>query len=171
MELEKKQSNESDDAQSDCHPDSVINAVSGRNQNAVRNDLIHPLDYPVVIKRHENLLTLSLPDHNTFTVIDLPKGPIDKTYMLKVGMEVAKMWIKSKERIDDHTFVNRKAPSPSLATKSLNRDKNKKLTAPQVAKLLGVSADTVRRKADSGEIPCLKSKKGTRYFLEKDIFQ
>lgn len=160
---------ENDDYVTDETPDQSRLRANGLSNKPKNN--FHPLDYPIVIKRHEGYLTFSLPDFNHFSILELPKGAkMDSKYLLKVAAQVVKLWAKSKERIDTFTEVSKKAPSPSLASKSLSSEKYKKLTVPQVAQLLQKSENTIRRMADRGDIPCYKSRGGTRYFLEKDIF-
>lgn len=126
--------------------------------------------YPVFYQQQNGYLIFICHDLNLSLVTDLPfRGRFNSKYAVKLASAMVKMEIKIKDRIAFLRRNNKKVPKVSRLKDVTDSKKKKKLTAPQVAELLGISKDTVRRKADSGELPCIKSKGGTRYFFEKDI--
>lgn len=140
-----------------------------RHTNKPKNNH-DPRSYPVTVKMHQGFITFSLTDFHHFSVIDAPpKGQPSKKHLLEIGVGVWKGWLKAQERLQTFDKVSKKAPSPSLASKVIESRKYKKLSVADVAKILNCSENTVRRKADRGEIPCEITDGGTRRFLEKDI--
>ncbi|MCB0422190.1 MAG: helix-turn-helix domain-containing protein [Bdellovibrionales bacterium] len=134
------------------------------------NKLHQPLDYPIVIKKVEDHLAICVPDLNIFFIEPLPdRGKITPKYLMTIAKAVAKCWLSTQSKLSDYQNTNLKPPSGSMIKKILKSDRYKRLTAPQVAALTGLSTDTIRRKADKGEIPCEVSEGGTRYFREKDV--
>jgi hypothetical protein len=126
--------------------------------------------YPVWYQQQNGYLVLACPDLNIAVSTDLPtKKKVDVEYGMKLFKAMMKMEVKIRERVLALKSSNMKLPSPSKTKKVLTDTKIKKLTAPTVAKMIGKSADTIRRMADRGELPCSKTPGGTRYFLEKDI--
>lgn len=129
-----------------------------------------PMDYPIVIKKVEDHLAICIPDLNIFLMESLPeKGRITPKYLLRIAKSIAKCWLSAQSRLSDYDNTKIKPPSDSLIKKVLRTDRFKRLTAPQVAMMTGLSPDTIRRKADRGEIPCEVTEGGTRYFKETDI--
>lgn len=131
----------------------------------------HPIDYPLVIKAHEGFLTFSVPDFHFFKVVDMPKGQLDSKYLMMVAQTVAKCWLKTQENLARLNEYEVKHPTPLLIKDALKKRKYKRFGVSKVAALLGKSEQTVRRLADSGQLKCQRSSKGTRYFLEKDILK
>jgi hypothetical protein len=64
------------------------------------------------------------------------------------------MEIRIQKRKKEFKDSKTKLPRPSKVKQILSDEKIKKITAPQLAKLLGKSRDTICRMADRGEIPC-----------------
>lgn len=131
----------------------------------------HPIDYPLVIKAHEGYLTFSVPDFHFFKIVDMPKGQLDSKYLMMVAQTVAKCWLKTQENLSRLNEYDVKHPTPLLIKDALKKRKYKRLGVAAVAAILKKSEQTVRRMADRGEIKCLRSSKGTRSFLEKDILK
>lgn len=127
-------------------------------------------NYPVIYQQQNGYLVFICPNLNLSLATDLPfRDKFNSKYAVKLASAMVKMEIKIKDRIAFLKRNNKKIPKVSRIKDVTDSKKIKKLTAPQVAELMGVSKDTIRRRADSGELPCFKSKGGTRYFLEKDI--
>jgi excisionase family DNA binding protein len=127
-------------------------------------------NYPVFYQQQNGFLVFICHDLNLSLVTELPfRGRFNSKYAVKLASAMVKMEMKIKERVAFLKRNNKKIPKVSRIKDVTDSKKIKKLTAPQVADLLGVSKDTVRRRADSGQLPCFKTKGGTRYFLEKDI--
>lgn len=105
------------------------------------------LAYPVTIRQIDRYLVFSVKDLNISLVEELPEnGQLSPEFMLRVHKTLAKTWIKSYERLKDFRTAGKTPPSPSLirvATKDIK--KSRPLTAPRVAKILGISENSVRR--------------------------
>lgn len=106
-----------------------------------------PLEYPVTIRQVERFLIFSVKDLNISLVEELPEnGRLSPEFMARVNKTIAKSWIKSSERLKAFREAGKTPPSPSLirvATKDIK--KSRPLTAPRVAKILGISENSVRR--------------------------
>ncbi len=127
-------------------------------------------NYPVFYQQQNGYLVFICHDLNLSLVTDLPfKNRFNSKYAVKLAAAMVKMEMKIKDRISFLKNNNKKIPKVSRIKEVTDSKKVKKLTAPQVADLMGISKDKVRRRADAGELPCFRSKGGTRYFLEKDI--
>jgi excisionase family DNA binding protein len=126
--------------------------------------------YPVFYQQQNGYLVFICHDLNISLATDLPvRGKFNSKYALKLSSAIIKMEIKIQDRINFLNRNNKKIPKISRIKEVTDHKKTKKITVPQLANLIGVSVNTVRRRADSGQIPCLRSKGGTRYFYEKDI--
>ncbi len=106
-----------------------------------------PLEYPLTIKMVEGYLVFSVKDFNLSLVEEMPAGgKTSPEFLRKVMAAIAKSWIKTQERIKEFEASGRTLPDPSkirVATRELG--KTKPLSAPQVAKILKVSENSVRR--------------------------
>ncbi len=106
-----------------------------------------PLEYPLTIRQVETFLIFSVKDFNISVVEPMPEsGKISPEFLRKVMGAVAKAWVKTQERIREFESSGRALPDPSkirVATRDLK--KTKPLTVPQVAKLLAISENSVRR--------------------------
>jgi hypothetical protein len=124
----------------------------------------------VFYQQQNGYLILSAPDLHITIVTDIPFTSKNNTKdLLKLARVIGRMEIKIQEKITTIKKSKIKLPTPSKIKSVISDKKNQKLTAPQVALIMGRSANTIRRMADRGELPGFKSPKGTRYFYEKDI--
>jgi excisionase family DNA binding protein len=114
-------------------------------------------------------MTFSVPDFHYFRTFELPKGPLTPEYFHQIAKNVGICWAKTQENLSRFNDYHAKPPSPAFVKDLLKKRKSKRLGVSEVSALLGISQQTVRRKADRGEIKCKKTEKGTRYFLERDI--
>ena len=123
------------------------------------------LEYPVTIKQVDNFLIFSVRDFGFTHVEELPHGgKLSTEYLRKVMAAVGKCWLKSQERILELKRTGAKLPEPSkmkVAVKELAQ--TKPLTAPQVAKLLNISKNSVRR-IPKHELEYRKTKGGHRRY-------
>lgn len=127
-------------------------------------------NYPVFYQQQNGYLVFHCPDLNIIVTTTLPyHNSFDSRYSSKLVKTMLKMEIKIRERVKNMKKARIKLPKPASIKSTLKDTKIKKLTAPQVAVILNKSANTVRRWADEGRIPCETSKGGTRYFYEKDL--
>jgi excisionase family DNA binding protein len=127
--------------------------------------------YPVYYQRQNGYLYFVCDGLNIRIGTELPfqnKENFEKD-LIRISKVIGQMELKIQKKQKSFEDSNVKLPKPRKVKQVLTDEKIKKITAPQLAKLMGVSADTVRRRADKGEIPAYLSEKGTRYFLEKDI--
>jgi excisionase family DNA binding protein len=123
------------------------------------------LEYPVTIRQVEGYVVFSVRDLGISLVEELPPGgKLTPEFMKRTTAAVAKAWVKSHERLKVLIENGKPLPEPSkirVATKEIK--KTKPLTAPEVAKLLGVSKDTVRRIPKS-ELRYRRTKGGHRRY-------
>jgi excisionase family DNA binding protein len=111
------------------------------------------LEFPVVIKQIKDLVVVSCPDFRHAETIALPSSRrISKEFVIKVTEKLAQVWLKNHLRLSELAALNLPCPKPSKIRMALDEKKQKPLTAPQLAKMAGVSADTIRRAIDRGEL-------------------
>lgn len=129
-----------------------------------------PFEYPVVIKQTLDFIVVSVPDLGITMTEELPPaGRINKDYVTKIATTLAKTWIRVNKLMIDRSIANIELNSPSKIRQTLGVKTDKEISAPRVAKILGVHPDTVRRMADRGELPCFYTPGGHRRFLEGHI--
>ena len=106
-----------------------------------------PLEYPITIKQVDTYLIFSVRDFGFTHIGELPPGgKLSTEYLRKVMAAVGKCWLKSQDRILELKRTGTRLPEPSkikVVTKELAQ--TKPLTVPQVAKLLNISQNSVRR--------------------------
>lgn len=124
-----------------------------------------PLEYPVTIRQVGGHLILSVKDlHITIAEEIPPGGRITPEFLKRTTAALAKAWVKSNERLKTLQEAGKAHPEPSnirVATDEIK--KQKPLTAPEVAKLLGRSENTVRR-IPKAELNYRKTKGGHRKY-------
>lgn len=124
-----------------------------------------PLEYPVTIRQVEGYLVFSVKDLNISLIEELPAGGrLNAPFMRRCTATLAKSWVKSHERLKVLLESGKSLPEPSkirVATREIKRAKP--LTAPEVAKILGVSENTVRRIPKS-ELRYRRTKGGHRRY-------
>jgi excisionase family DNA binding protein len=123
------------------------------------------LEYPVTIRQVDTYLIFSVKDLNITLVEELPAGGrLTPEFMRRATAALGKSWVKSHERLKVLVETGKPLPDPSrikVATKEIK--KAKPLTAPEVAKLLGVSENTVRR-IPKAELRYRRTKGGHRRY-------
>ena len=110
----------------------------------------HPRSYPITMRQIEGFMVLSVKDFNISIAVEMPAGKWTAETWNKINIAMGKCWIKTREIIDARVRSNIPLPDPSkmnLATeKEAKKGKQTKpLTAPEVAKILGISENSVRR--------------------------
>lgn len=132
-------------------------------------------DYPLVIKRVQNFISISVPDLNITQIATLPHD-FSEPAALALGKSIIKAWVKSNQEIKRKTLnpSGPHYPTPSRIRKSIlspQDDAKEYLSVPEVAKLLKCSQETVRRLADKNILKCQKTrgKTGHRRFSEAHI--
>ena len=109
--------------------------------------------YPLVIRQVDVWMVFSLPDLKISIVDDGPHKNFGPKYIAKLAKNLAKLYIKGDRRLKELAQLGKRFPTPSYIKNSTTVQKNETLTVSEVAEIMNCSADTVRRKADSGEIP------------------
>lgn len=131
-----------------------------------------PLDFPVVIRQHLDYLLFSVPDLGISIVQDLPPdGRLNAQFVHEAAKNLARIWLKSTERLAILKSNQIKTPEPSKTKTSILAEKERGLSTREVAKSLGVSENTVRRMVEDGFIRCEKTAGGHRRFYQNDIEQ
>jgi plasmid maintenance system antidote protein VapI len=124
-----------------------------------------PLEYPVTIRQVEGYLIFTVKDLNITLVEELPPGgQLTSEFMRRTTAALARAWVKTNERLKVLIETGAPLPEPSrirVATRELK--KTKPLSAPEVAKLLGVSKNSVHRIPKS-ELRYRKTKGGHRRY-------
>jgi DNA-directed RNA polymerase specialized sigma subunit len=123
------------------------------------------LEYPVTIRQVDTYVVFSVKDLNISLIEELPPGGrLTPQFMQRATNALAKSWVKSHERLKVLLENGKPLPEPSkikVATKEIT--KTKPLTAPEVAKILGVSKDSVRR-IPKAELRFRRTKGGHRRY-------
>jgi hypothetical protein len=105
------------------------------------------LEYPITLRQIDTYLVFSVKDLQITLVEELPVGGrVTPEFLKRVAVMIGKCWLKGSERLQAFHEAGKKPPEPSkirVATKEIK--KTKPLTAPEVAKILGISVNSVRR--------------------------
>lgn len=113
------------------------------------------LEYPIVIKQVNDFLTVSCPDLPKTTSIPIPeKGGLSGEFLSKVALELRKRWIENQTRLRDFDSTKCTTPTPSEIRTTISDRGTKPFTPNRLAKILGVSGNTIRRAIQRGEIGC-----------------
>jgi excisionase family DNA binding protein len=130
----------------------------------MNNRHIRPESYPLVIQVIQNHLMIYSPDFNYRVVETWRPEDIGQTEML-----VLKVRKELSNRI--HLSLTRGSPPPACSPHSSLRlvEDQDWISTRDVARLLQVSDETVRRLADSGGIPCRLTPGGHRRFSRKAV--
>ena len=128
------------------------------------------LEYPVVIRKVLDQLTISAPDLSLWTSIPAPqrkfedgamKSIMNDEYALDLGRAIIKAW----RQVDSHISEKKWVPEASTFRKSVVTETGD-LSLPEftrlVQKQVSVSQDTVRRAVDRGTIKAYKTTGGHR---------
>jgi excisionase family DNA binding protein len=125
----------------------------------------HVLEYPLVVRKVQDSLTVSVPDLSIWGTLELP--PKVKTqngyvtqfndeYALKVGREVLRTYVRATKHMNEKKWVPGASDIKAVVTKQ-----DKPLTLPAfrniVAQAVPVSLNTIRRDVDRGVIKCAKT--------------
>jgi hypothetical protein len=122
------------------------------------------LEYPITIRQVEGYVVFSVKDLGITLVEELPPaGRLTPEFMKKTTAAVAKCWVKSHERLKVLIENGKPLPEPSKIKVATRELKAKSLTAPGVAKFLGMSENSVRRIPKS-ELRYRKTKGGHRRY-------
>ena len=52
------------------------------------------LEYPIVVRKHLNYITISMPDLGLFETLELPKKNLNKDYVTLLAARISSIWIK-----------------------------------------------------------------------------
>lgn len=130
----------------------------------------HVLEYPLVVRKVLDSLTVSVPDLGIFATISMP--PKIKTengyvtqyndeYALKLGREILRTYGKASKHMNEKKWVPNASDIRSVVEK-----RDKPFTVPAFAKMISqaypISQDTIRRDIEAGVIKCAKTSGGHR---------
>ena len=128
------------------------------------------LEYPIVVRKVLEHLTISSPDLSIFKSIPLPEKRISNNryvtdlssdYALSLGRAVIEVW----KQVDSHIQTKKWAPAASSIKHTVTKSQ-KALSVPAFKKLVAmtvdVSEDTIRRDVDDKRIKSYKTRGGHR---------
>lgn len=120
-------------------------------------------EYPIVIKQIRGAITLSCPDFKQIKIVDLPKDKkVTPQFLSEIAAEIGKVWLENQAKLVETVAAGRSCPQPSSVKMTLEDRTEKLLSPPELSKLAGVSADTIRRAIDREEIPSETTSGGHR---------
>ena len=130
----------------------------------------HVLEYPLVIRKVLDNMTVSLPDLSIWGTLPLPPKiksengyvtQFNDEYALKLGREILRTYVKATKHMNEKKWVPNASDIKAVVTKQ-----DKPLTLPAFTKLIcqviPLSQDTVRRDIERGAIKCSKTSGGHR---------
>ena len=127
--------------------------------------------YPLVIRQVDIWTVISIPDLKISLVEDGPHKGVGPKYFVKISKAIAKTYIKGDRHLKELARLGKRFPKPSYIKHSTTTQKNETLTVSEVAEIMNCSVNTVRRKADSGEIPSFyvgSHRRFYRHLIEKN---
>lgn len=108
-----------------------------------------PYPYPITMKQVQGFMVITSKDFNISYSIDMPEGYWTSDLWSKLNIAIGKCWIDIAKKIKAREKVGIPLPNPSkISSATENGDPKKQikpLTAPAVARILGVSENSVRR--------------------------
>lgn len=137
----------------------------------------HVLEYPLVVRKVQDSLTVSVPDLSIWGTLELP--PKVKTqngyvtqfndeYALKVGREILRTYVRATKHMNEKKWVPNASDIKAVITKQ-----DKPLTVPAFTKLISqvvpISQDTVRRDVERGVLKCSKTSGGHRRIAGSEV--
>ena len=123
-------------------------------------------EYPIVLRKHLNYMSFSIPDLGIFATLDLPpNNKFTPQYFLKMATEIAKLWLKASLHLKEKKWT----PLPSDIRHSIKKAERRALSPLQFAKLTGVSEQTIRRDIDRGLIKAKRTSGGYRKIPETQV--
>ena len=133
--------------------------------NCVAQPKKNVFDYPLIVKRHLQYLTFSIPDLGVSLVVPVNTGQkLDAKFLNTIAKNMGQAWIKGAMRLQNLERAQMPAPQASATKTTLSSSRPKTLTAPQVAKILQVSENTVRRMTEDGTLACEHTRGGHRRY-------
>lgn len=148
--------------------------VENKKNAKILNKDKTPLDYSIVIKKHLDFMVITIPDLQINHIEELPKnGRIDGEFLGRITSALNQCWAKAQGKLKSFESANLESPSPSLIRSTISMDltpqTQMEFTAPEAARFLGCSENTVRRAIKSGKLRCRLSPGGHRRLLREDL--
>jgi hypothetical protein len=126
-------------------------------------------DYPLVIKKHLNYITISIPDLGITMVENLPKfNRYDNTTVMKLGIMLIETWVKAQKLIDGKAQGNIQIKKPSNIKGSIDLATSE-LSPTKFAKFVGVSKDTIIRDCAKGLVQAKRTTGGHYKIASSEI--
>ena len=98
------------------------------------------LDYPIVIKKYQGYLVISVPDLGVTHIEDLPpKNRLTKPYVFKLATALAKVWLKSAAILKKKSMIQKEPPVCSSIRGVLGNVKKEVTYSPIQAVLRNIS--------------------------------
>ena len=109
-------------------------------------------EYPVILKKHLQYITVSVPDLGITVVEDFTEHQkVDKQFVYRLGLKIVDAWSKAEVIIAAKSKAKKPFKTPSNI-KDVTKICEKPLSPQEFAKLVGVSKDTIIRSCKSGLI-------------------
>ncbi len=137
----------------------------------------HVLEYPLVIRKVQNSLTVSVPDISIWGTIELPpkvkvtKGYVTQfndEYALKLGREILRTYSRASKHMNEKKWVPTASDIKSVVAKQ-----GKAMTLPAFARVINqvirISEDSVARDIERGAIKCSKTSGGHRRIPASEV--
>lgn len=103
------------------------------------------LEYPVVLRKHLNFMTISIPDLGVTLIEELPPSKkLNRDYVTRIAMKITEAWLKAQKIIKDKSEHRKYLPTASDIRTSIKKPE-KDLTPARFAELVGVSKETIIR--------------------------
>lgn len=118
------------------------------------------LDYPVVLRKHLNFMTISIPDLGITLVTELPADrKLNKDYVTKISGKIAEAWVKAQRVMVDKSQHRKYLPPASDIRNSVKKPE-KALSPARFAAMVGVSKETIIRDCKKRLIKCRRTSGG-----------
>lgn len=136
------------------------------------------LEYPVVLRKILENLTITAPDLGIWASVPLPEKklingsyviPLSDEDALRIGKEILRVYRK----IGSHIVEKKWKPDASTIRSSVETGTKENISVPEFARLVNkhikVSENTIRRDVDRGIIPAIKSSGGHRKIPKSEL--
>lgn len=137
----------------------------------------HVLEYPLVVRKVLENMTVSVPDLSIWTTLPLPpkvkteKGYVTQfndEYALHLGREILRTYSRAAKHMHEKKWVPNASDIKAVVMKQ-----DKPLSVPAftrlIAQVVNVSQDTVRRDIDAGIIKCKRTTGGHRRIPASEV--
>jgi len=123
------------------------------------------LTYPLLVLYEHGHIYISSPDFGFFFAVP---HETDRSHWTALTLDQARHEIE--KRLIKLAAEGKPAPKPKKQREIVNAAPKDLLSICDVAEMMGCSQDTIRRLAESGDLPCHKTPGGHRKFSRKAVW-